>query len=391
MNKRLIGICTALAALMLPTACANGGGGSDDSAIKVGVISPLTGSAAAYGSGFWLGVQTAVDEINKDGGVEVNGKRHKIDATVCDDQFDPSKSVRCGQKLSDSLLIYTPATQSAFPLMGFNQKDGFLLMATSQTPEFTSQGNKLVVRSTYDLARQIPDLVDLARKYAEKKNLPMKSVAFMQVDSDFGPAFTSTFSKAWKQGGGTVTGTASYDTATTDLTSQLTSLLRKNPDAIAITTVCQSAALVMEQARQLGFKGTFINGVCAGGEGLTKYLSNPQNIGANISAVKTNAFNTIPVVKEFHDKYSAAKYKSAIEQQILAFGYFGVKWFADAVHEAGTTTDAPKVHAALEPALEKLQPNVLGITKYFPETGDIDMTTFVVETKPDGESFNPLA
>ncbi|MDF5756313.1 ABC transporter substrate-binding protein [Spongiactinospora sp. TRM90649] len=391
MKKRAISFGLILSVLGSLTACGGDGSGGNDDLIKIGIITPLTGNAAAYGSGFWLGVQAAENEINKSGGVLVNGKRHKVKATVCDDQFVPSKSVSCGQKLSDSLMIYTPATQSSFPLMGFNQKDDFILMSTSQTPTFTAQGNKLVVRSTYNLERQIPDLARLVGEYAKKEKLTLKSVAIMEVGSDFGPAFTDTFSKAWKLNGGTITGTASYDTVTTDLTSQLTSLLRGNPDAIAITTVCQSAALVMDQARHLGFKGTFINAVCAGGPGMTKYMSNSQLVGSNVSTVKSNAFDSIPVVGAFHKKYSDEKYKSALEQQILEFGYFGVEWFAKAVSVAGTTSDSAKVHAALEPALGRLQPNILGITKYFPDTGDIEMTTFLAQTKPDGRSFDPLA
>ncbi|GII89587.1 hypothetical protein Ssi03_75770 [Sphaerisporangium siamense] len=391
MKKRAISCGLILGVLGSLTACGGSGSGGDDDPIKIGIITPLTGNAAAYGSGFWQGVQAAEEEINKAGGILVNGKRHKLQATVCDDQFVPSKSVSCGQKLSESLMIYTPATQSSFPLMGFNQKDGFVLMSTSQTPTFTSQGNKLVVRSTYNLERQIPDLARLVGEYAKKENLTLKSVAIMEVGSDFGPAFTETFSKAWKASGGSITGTASYDTVTTDLTSQLTSLLRGNPDAIAITTVCQSAALVMDQARHLGFKGTFINAVCGGGPGMTKYMSNSEIVGSNVSAVKTNAFDSIPVVGAFHKKYSDEKYKSAIEQQILAFGYFGIDWFAKAVSVAGTTSDAAKVHAAMEPALQELQPNVLGITKFFPDTGDIEMTTYLAQTQPDGKSFDPLA
>lgn len=389
MRNLLVGAVVAGMVLGATAACSSSGSdGNGNGAIKIGIITPLTGGAADYGTAFWQGVQIAQDELNKAGGVLVDGKRHKIQATVCDDQFVPAKSTRCGHKLSNSLMIYTPASQSAFPLMGFNTKEKFIVMATSQTPAFTGQGNPLVVRSTYDLSRQLGQFTKQLHTWSQQSGTPLTSVAIMKVSSEFGTSWSDDFSKAWKDSGGKVTGTAAYDTNDTDFTSQLTSLLRKHPDAIALTTVCQNAALVVQQARDLGFTGTFINSVCPGGTDLTKFLKKGQ-LGKNVAAVKQNAFPKISVVAAFDQKYSA-RYHQLPTQDTPPFGYFGIKWLAKACEIAGTVNDAAKVHTALEPALKALSPNVLGITSYDPKTGNIKMTTYLASTKPDGELVNDL-
>ena len=63
--------------------------------IKIGVINSLTGSAAPYGENAQNGMQLAVDDINKNGGI--SGKRIKL--VVEDDKTDPQIAVAAFRKL----------------------------------------------------------------------------------------------------------------------------------------------------------------------------------------------------------------------------------------------------------------------------------------------------
>ena len=70
--------------------------GSTDT-FKIGGIGPTTGDAAIYGKAVKNGAQLAVDEINKNGGI--NGK--KIEYKFEDDQNDAEKSVNAYNSLKD--------------------------------------------------------------------------------------------------------------------------------------------------------------------------------------------------------------------------------------------------------------------------------------------------
>lgn len=151
MNCRFAAAAATIAAICLgvPLAAA-----AADKA-QFGVVGPLSGGAAHYGTNFWRGAQMAAEEINKAGGVNVGGKKVELEPISCDDEFKSDKSVACGRRLASMNrvpMIMTPASLSAFPLMGFNEKMGFLLMATSQSPSFTEKGNKCG-SSTTSIAR----------------------------------------------------------------------------------------------------------------------------------------------------------------------------------------------------------------------------------------------
>ena len=68
--KRVFSVLFML--LLVVCLCGCGVGGSDT--IKLGSSGPLSGSASIYGQAVEKGVKLAIEEINKAGGVNVNGK-----------------------------------------------------------------------------------------------------------------------------------------------------------------------------------------------------------------------------------------------------------------------------------------------------------------------------
>ena len=71
--------------------------GAEGGTLKIGVIGPLTGAAAAYGNAVANGAELAVKEINEAGGV--NGMMLELKAE--DDENDPEKSINAYNTLKD--------------------------------------------------------------------------------------------------------------------------------------------------------------------------------------------------------------------------------------------------------------------------------------------------
>jgi ABC-type branched-subunit amino acid transport system substrate-binding protein len=71
------------------------------SEIRVGCVQAQTGMFAAFGQGGVFGVKAAVDDVNKQGGVNVGGKKMPIKLIVVDDESDPNKA----GSLAESLIV----------------------------------------------------------------------------------------------------------------------------------------------------------------------------------------------------------------------------------------------------------------------------------------------
>jgi branched-chain amino acid transport system substrate-binding protein len=371
---RLIGHAIILLLGFALAAVVPSGASGADSAV-FGVITPLSGGAAHYGTNFWRGIQIAVEEINGGGGVNVGGTKVKLEGIVCDDEFKSDKSVACGRRLASMNrvpMIMTPASLSAFPLMGFNEKMGFLLMATSQSPSFTEKGNKLVVRFVNNVDRTMDGWVTLLLKQLERTGAPAKSVAIMEVNTQLGKEWVQSFEREWRKRNREVVGKASYDANDTDFYAQITSLLAKKPDVMLLTTVDEPSALVIKQARELGFKGTFANSAAASGERLLELLS-PAMVNGTLIEAGSWVLKT-PTVQEFIAKYRA-KHSNETPHLIAGVGYEGTRLYVRAMERAGTATDAAKIRAAFPKAYDI--PNTMFKMANLDDKGDIDFPMYV--------------
>jgi len=343
--------------------------------VGFGVITPLSGGAAHYGTNFWRGIQMAVEEINKAGGIVVAGKTIELEAIVCDDEFKSDKSVSCGRRLASMHkvpMIMTPASLSGFPLMGFNEKLGFLLMVTSQSPSFTEKGNKLIIRFVNNVDRTMDRWVSLLVKHLERTGVPSRTIAIMEVNTQLGKEWVQAFEREWRRRGRHIVGKASYDANDTDFYAQLTSLLPKKPDLLLLTTVDEPSALVIKQARELGFKGTFVNSAASSGERLLELLSPEMVNGTVVEA--TSWVLKPPSVQEFIAKYKA-KHNNETPHLIAGLGYEGVRLYARALEKAGTATDPVKIRAAFPRAYDI--PKQMFNMSNLDERGDIDFPMYL--------------
>lgn len=342
--------------------------------VKFGVIAPLTGGAADYGNAYYNGIKLAVEETNQAGGVTAGGARYRLEPVVCDDEFKSDRAVNCGKRLSAEHkvpVIMTPASLSAFPLMGFNEQDRFVIMATSQTPSFTQKGNALLVRYINNTDKTMGPWVDLLARYFEREKTRVESVAIMEVNTELGKSWVDNFTKAWRGKGRTVVGKASYDANATDFYAQLSTLLPKSPDALVLTTVCQPSAIVMKQARELGFKGIFINSQACSGEQLLTLLPQGQQEGIAFEAGPWALGG--PEIAAFQARYKA-KFNQT-PQFISGVAYEGVRFFARAVEVAGTAQDPVKIRAAFPQAVDRVK-NMFAMAN-LDANGDMDVPAYV--------------
>src|SRR5919206_4006028 len=94
-------VACAIILIFVLTACKGGGAGGGDT-IKVGVVLPTTGREAKPGQYQKEGIELAIKQINDAGGVNVGGKKLKLQEVFYDDSSDQAKSASLVERAMSS-------------------------------------------------------------------------------------------------------------------------------------------------------------------------------------------------------------------------------------------------------------------------------------------------
>jgi len=95
--KRFYLLIPCLVVMLIAGAGCHGGSGDNANTIRIGVVTSLTGSNAAFGQAHKNGYTIALEEINAKGGLL--GKKVELD--YYDDQSHPDQAVQGVSKLVD--------------------------------------------------------------------------------------------------------------------------------------------------------------------------------------------------------------------------------------------------------------------------------------------------
>ncbi|MEX3898534.1 ABC transporter substrate-binding protein [Paraburkholderia sp. JPY432] len=211
-----------------------------------GVSGPLTGPNAQYGAQWKAGFDLALDEINRDGGI--NG--HPLQYVFEDSQSDPRQAVAIAQKFVDDKRILielgdfsSPASMAASPIY---QRTGLVQLGfTNSHPDFTKGGDFIWSPSVSQADAQ-PLLADLAVKQGFRR------VAVLFQNTDWGRASKDVFVKAAAARGAQVIATEGYQPTDKDFRATLLRVRDTKPDALVLISYYSDGAQIVRQARTGG-------------------------------------------------------------------------------------------------------------------------------------------
>jgi branched-chain amino acid transport system substrate-binding protein len=315
--------------------------------IVIGYTGPLSGPAAEYGQDIYSGVEMAVKELNAAGGIKVKGKKYTFKLDKLDDRIDPTQAVNNAHRFRSekAIAIFNGVFNTIAPMMKINEEKGneFIMMAYTSTPLVEKLGNKLMVATAPSFTTYVQVFADWAIKKGWKK------CAMVVTLGGYGDEWRSAFKEYWIKKGGTVTADkpANYYTET-DFSSPLTAAIATNPDAILIGGPSATTALVIEQARSLGYKGGFIMIDQAKQDYIAKLLRGTKLMG---NLIGTAGVVSIPFdgAKVFDKKYNE-QYRKMVTWE-CALNYSAMHALARAIAAAGTVDDVYKIRAAFPRAL----------------------------------------
>jgi branched-chain amino acid transport system substrate-binding protein len=266
-------------------------------AIKIGVMVPLTGPAAADGQSAQQSVEMAAAKVNAAGGV--NGK--KVEVVFYDDQFDPKQAVTVARRMieADKVMAgvsgsYSGPTRAAAQV--FEENKVPFSVGYALHPDVTKD-KKYVFRLTV-----LGPIQGRAAGYTAGKLMNIKTVSLLVLDNDFGVSLAQGFKEYAAKFGVKIVSEDKFKMGEKEYSPVLTKIKGLNPDAVFTTAYPLEGALMIKQAADLGLKAKMI-----GTEGLdsTKGFLDVAGKQAEGLVITTNLDrdSKVPEVQEYLREY----------------------------------------------------------------------------------------
>jgi branched-chain amino acid transport system substrate-binding protein len=336
LRTKIAGAASALAicAAMLGQARAD--------ALKIGVIGPMTGPGAQWGFAARYAAEILADEINAKGGLEVGSKRYTLETIAYDDQYKASEAISAYNRLVQKDGVKYMMVVVSAPLMAVKQmiEDDKIVTITSATAKGA------IDEKTHFVTRLDSVPRDYVPGFAAwlKDNISEKRIVQMNPNDETGWTHSEITQAAYKKNGFDIAAVELYERSLKEFAPLLTKNLALHPDVIDLgSSPPTTAALIVRQAREMGYKGRFVQTGGAGWEQIVEGAGKEAAEGlVNVLYADTSA----PGFQRL-----AAAYQKKVGQfpnEFLAPDYDAFNVILKAIQKAGDVNDTAKVAASFK-------------------------------------------
>ncbi len=343
MKKKLLALALALTMALGLTACGGGNdtsaaddGGSDTTestgtAFKIGVIGPLTGGAAIYGTCVANSAQIAVDEINALGG-DIQFEL----LPAADDVNDAETSVNAYNSLMDKgmqILVGTVTTQPALSVVPLTYDDRVFTLTPSASGDDVIENNDNVFQICFTDSNQ----GSRSAQYVNEHFPDAKIGIIYKNDEQYSIGIRDNFKAEADARGMDIVYEGTFAEANqTDFNVQLTAAQSAGADLLFLPIYYTPASAILTQANALGYKPTFF-----GVDGMDGILT-AENFDP---ALAEGVYLLTPFSADAEDEMTqnfVTKYQEAYGETPNQFGadaYDAIYTLYQAIQAAGVTAD----------------------------------------------------
>lgn len=348
-TRLVIGVAAVGLTLAACGSSGNGSSGSSSQAaatgqpIYLGYNGELSGPSAAFGVPTLHGVQLAVDEINKSGGI---GGR-PITLTVYDNEGNASKAVSLQSKIvGDSRNIAMIGLN-----FGADNKAALPVSDAAGMPTFTFDWTGLSYAGASRYAVTVDVVADNAKLFTLFKTPKFQSAKKIAVWAADTPVFHTANEAAAKQieaATGITPKLIYFPAGTTDYSAQAEQLIQYQPDVVLDSgaTAADMVGPIKEAKRQNALTGTAWISTTFVIPGVTT-IAGPETVAGGITVSLVDF--TKQAVKDLAGKIKAKYGESLSYGQVQ--GYDAMMTLATAMKKPG----ALKSRSALNAAIDSLQ------------------------------------
>ena len=353
--------------------------------IKIGFPIPLTGEIPKVGESTKYAAELFREEVNAKGGLEVGGKKYPLEFIYENNESKPDTAVNITLKLIDRdnvLAIIGPqSSRQAVPAGAVaNDNETPMITPWSTNPDAT-RDRPWVFRAAFLDDFQAP----VAANFATKQFNAKKAAVLFEISNDYSKGLADNFRAVWEKmnGKGSVSAFESHGPKDQDFSAQLTKIIASKPDFIFLPENYNFVALIVPQARDLGYKGPFM-GSDAWGSAELMTLCKDACKGLFFSTHYAAA-GAQGATKEFIDKYN--KKYGYVPDDVAALTWDAVALITEAIQKVGTVDkNTRKMRKAIRDNLAAVK-EFKGITgnMRFDEQGDPIKCAVIVEIDQKGD------
>jgi branched-chain amino acid transport system substrate-binding protein len=363
--------------------------------VKIGILWPLTGNAAAAGQASKAAAEIAAEIVNNkhpelgnlplaatEGLPNLSGA--KLELIFVDHQGNPSVAQQLATRLitQDKVHVLMGAYQSScsFTATAVAERYGIpFMVGESAALNITGRGFKWVFRGTpiaSDYAAIYMRFFDDMKKQGKK----IGSIAVVNENTDYGTSVADSIEAAAKKNNIAVAIRIPYSASSTDVSAQVLQLKEKQPDVVIFISYTSDSILYMKSMKNLDYMPPMVIGDDTG-------FSDPSFIPA-VADVAQGAMNRSAwdVGKPGSTTYKINEmYKTKTGRDLDDTSARNMQSFfalADAINRAGST-DPEKIRDALTKTDLKPDQLMMGYNGVkFDETGqNVLASTYLIQLK----------
>jgi branched-chain amino acid transport system substrate-binding protein len=225
--------------------------------IKFGISTPLSGPAAPWGIPHKNATELVFDEVNSQGGLEIAGKKYRLEVVAYDHKYVIAEGVATVNRLIAkdgvkyiSILGGAVAKANEEPI----NESGALGLTLAYAEGLVSPKNPL----TFQCFPAPPETTTFW-KWIKTNHAAIKRVASIAPNDDTGWWSVKVETAYIQKLGYDSVAKEFFERSMTDFNPILLRMLAQKPDAISVmASPAGSVGLIVKQARELGFKGRFV-------------------------------------------------------------------------------------------------------------------------------------
>lgn len=365
-----------------------------ENVVKIGSIIPLSGPSASVGLQAKQAREMAVEEINAAGGVKSLGGA-KLQMVYADSESKPEKGVAEAERLinSEKVNVLTGCWNSGvtYPVTAVAERYGMpFVVPVAVADKITDQGFKTVFRIAAKDSWWTRDQFAFLKDMEAEFKSPIKKVAFVYENGDWGTGFATQWKELAKKAGYEVVLDEPYPSTATDLSPVVQKIKRARPDVLMLVSNAADAILLTNTIAEYNvqLKAIIASG---GGHADPSFLKATAKNSAQIfDIVEWETDVNKPGAKEANEKYKAKYGQNFTGEAVDA--YLATYVIKDALERAASLDKAKIIEALRATNLSDGPGMIVGYDKVaFDKTGqNAHAALVVVQISDTGKGMERL-
>lgn len=289
--------------------------------IRIGQIAPLSGDLKESGQLGMEGGKLAVDLVNEQGGLEVNGEKYKISLYIEDSKGSPEGAVSAAQNLINQkkvvAIIGPQFSTNAIPASEIAEQSMVPMIGATTTNPKVTEGKRYVFRIPFIDTFQGKTLAHFSFEDLNAR----KAAVLYDVADEFSSGIADVFKNEFESAGGQVAAFESYTSDEKNFTPYLENIMEKDAEIVLLPNYPDALRLQLQQIKDMNINitilgaDTFNNLVSEFDSDIYKGLFYTFGFASELANEKTEAF-----FKDYNERYG----KEAEGNALFTYEGFGV-------------------------------------------------------------------